>query len=155
MTFDVPSLRSVFQSPKRVSSDINHIFDDFFNGFDSQLPRTLMPGEKRALFPQLDVSETSSHYCLELDLPGVNKKDVDIKIDNNILTIKGKKESSKEDKDGNFHARERFCGAFQRSLGLPASVDHDAIYAHFKDGVLRINIPKTEASSAKTIDIKS
>jgi len=130
------------------------MFDDFFNNFENQSPRSLLSRNEQDVYPQLDVSETNSHYCLELDLPGIDKKDVDIKVDNNILTIKGTKELDKENKDNNFYTRERFYGDFQRSLDLPANVNIDTIAADFKDGVLTIKIPKTEISSAKTIDIK-
>ena len=153
MSFDLPSLRSMFQPSRR--TNIDNMFEDFFNKFEHQTPQSLLSKREQGFYPQLDISETNSNYFLELDLPGVNKKDVSIKVDNNILTIKGKKELNKERKDNNFYTRERFYGDFQRSLSLPAGVDTDAIDADFKDGVLLIKISKVNTTNSKIIDIKS
>lgn len=102
----------------------------------------------------LDVSETNSHYTIELDIPGVKKDDINISVDNNVLTIKGKKEIDKERKDSNYYSRERFYGDFKRSMSLPSGVKTDKIEASFKNGVLTIQMPKEKSSSVKTIDIK-
>ena len=155
MTFDLPSLRSFFNPSRRSSTDVDLMFDDFFNNFENQFRHSLLSRKEQEFCPQLDVSETNSHYCLELDLPGVDKKDVDIKVDNNILTIKGKKELDEEHKGSNYYSRERFYGDFRRSMSLPSGVNTDKIDADFKNGVLKIKLPKTEVSSTKTIDIKS
>ena len=153
MTFNFPSLRSL--SPTRTTrTKVENLMDDFFN-FSSQFPQSLLTKEEQDFYPQLDISDANSHYRLEMDLPGVKKEDVDIKVDNNIITIKGKKEINKEQKDTNFYSRERFCGNFQRSLALPLGIKADKIQATFKDGVLTIDAPKTDVSSTKTVEIKS
>ena len=139
---------------RTTKTNIDTLMDDFFN-FSNQFPRSLLTREEQDFYPQLDISEANSHYCLEIDLPGVSKKDVDIKVDNNIITIKGKKELNKEHKDSNFYTRERFCGNFQRSLSLQLGINADKIDATFKDGVLTIKAPKTDISNTKTIEIKS
>lgn len=154
MTFNLPNLRSVFQPTKDRRTNIDTLMDDFFN-FGNQFPRALLTREEQDFYPQLDISETNSHYCLEVDLPGVSKENLDIKVDDNVITIKGKKELNKEYKDNNFYTRERFSGNFQRSLFLPLSVKADKIDATFKDGVLTIKAPKTDVSHTKTIEIKS
>ena len=84
----------------------------------------------------------------------IRKEDVDIKIDSNLITIKGKKEEVKEIKDVNFFTRERFYGNFQRSITLPFAIKSDKINASLKNGVLIIEAPKAEASSSQVIEIK-
>jgi HSP20 family protein len=143
----------MFQPTRNIGTSIDNLVNDFFN-FDNRYPRSLLTMEEQEFYPQLDVSETDSHYCLEMDLPGVTKENIDIKVDNNVITIKGKKELNKEQKDGNFYTRERFSGNFQRSFFLPHGVDADKIDASFKDGVLTIKAPKTDSSTAKAIEIK-
>ncbi|MDP5021306.1 MAG: Hsp20/alpha crystallin family protein, partial [Rickettsiaceae bacterium] len=98
--------------------------------------------------------ETNSNYHIALDLPGVNKKDIDVKIDNNILTIKGKKQFDKEHKDNNFYTRERFYSDFQRSINLPSDADTEKVETSFKDGVLQIMVSKSTDSHVKSIEIK-
>lgn len=100
------------------------------------------------------MSETNSHYTVELDIPGVKKEDININVDNNILTIKGKKEMDEEHKDSNYYSRERFYGDFRRSMSLPSGVNTDKIDADFKNGVLTIKMPKDKITSAKNIEIK-
>jgi len=154
MTFNLPSLKSAFRPTRGARADIDNLIDDFFN-LSNRLPRSLLTNEVQDFYPQLDISDTNSDYCLEMDLPGVKKEDVDIKVDNNIITIKGKKVLDTERKDDNFYSRERFYGNFQRSLTLPLGIKADKIDATFKDGVLTIKAPKTDVSSTKTVEIKN
>ena len=101
------------------------------------------------LSPRIDVSETDDEYKIEAELPGINQKEIDVKIDNNILTIKGKKEDTKEKKDKNYHLRERYYGTFQRSISLPSNIESDKIDASFKNGVLHIVVPKNVKRTPK------
>jgi HSP20 family protein len=154
MKFNLPSLLSDNSSlQSRSSTGLNNIFDSFLSDSWSQLPRSLLSREAK-IVPQLDASETDSHYYLELDLAGMNKKDINLKVDNNILTIKGKRELDTERKDDMFYIRERFYGDFQRSLSLPIGLDTNKIDADFQNGVLTIKIPKTSITSTKNINIK-
>ena len=150
MTFNLPSLRSVFQPTTKPRGDINTLLDDF----ERRIPYFSNPSKEPSFCPQLDISETNSEYNISLDLPGVSKKDIDLKADNNLLTIKGKKEFDKEHKDNNFYTRERFYGDFHRSVNLPSDADTDKINTNFKDGVLQIMIPKSSDSHVKSIEIK-
>ena len=157
MTFNLPSLRSVFQPTTNPRGDINTLLDDlddFFYDFERRIPYFSDPSKEPGFRPQLDISETNSEYNISFDLPGVSKKDIDLKADNNILTIKGKKEFDKEHKDNNFYTRERFYGDFHRSVNLPSDADTDKINTNFKDGVLQIMIPKNANSHVKSIEIK-
>lgn len=150
MAFDLPSLRSVFQPSTSTRTDIDHLFDDFEN----QFRRSFLLRNEKGFYPLLDVSETNSHYTVELDIPGVKKEDINISVDNNILTIKGKKEIEEEHKDNNYYSRERFYGDFNRSMTLPSGINADKIDADFNNGVLTIKVPKAKVTNTRTIDIK-
>jgi HSP20 family protein len=102
-----------------------------------------------AMTPSIDVSETESELKIDLDLPGVEEKDVDLVIADNVLTVKGEKKAQREDKKKDFHLVERSYGAFSRSLTLPFAVDPDKAKATFKNGVLSISLPKPPEVKAK------
>jgi len=91
MTINLPNLRSMFQPTRNIRTNIDDLMNDFFN-LDTKYPHSLITREEQEFYPQLDFSETESHYCLEMDLPGVTKENIDIKVDNKVITIKGKKE---------------------------------------------------------------
>ncbi len=153
MTFYLPSFWS--NSNKKSRSDIVSIVDDFFNTVDRDVNRSFLSKDLEKDFnPSLDISETNSHYSIEVELPGIDKKDISIKADKNVLSIKGKKALSKDSEDKNYYTRERFFGSFQRALALPHDIYDEDINATFKDGVLTIKVPKKEISTAKAIDIK-
>ena len=154
MTFDLPSLRSVFQPSRSTRTDTDNMFDYFFNDFENPFRRSLISRNIKDFYPLLDVSETNSHYTVELDIPGVKKEDINISIDNNILTIKGKKEIDEEHKDSNYYSRERFYGDFNRSMTLPSGINVDKIDADFNNGVLIIKVPKDKVTNTRTIDIQ-
>ncbi len=99
----------------------------------------------------LEVSETKNTVIVEAEMPGMNSKHLDISLNGNLLTIRGEKKQERKTKNGDCYCSERTFGKFSRSVGLPANVKHDSkIKASYKDGVVRIEIPKTET---KTIQI--
>jgi HSP20 family protein len=102
-----------------------------------------------AMAPSIDVSETESELKIEADLPGVDEKDLDLVISDNILTIKGEKKTETEEKKKDFHLVERSYGSFSRSLALPFAVDPNQAKATFKNGVLSISLPKPPEVKAK------
>jgi HSP20 family protein len=108
-------------------------------------------GESRgaAMAPSIDVSETEGELRIEADLPGVEEKDVDVSISDNVLTIKGEKKAEKEEKKKDFHLVERSYGSFSRSLTLPFAADPSKAKATFKNGVLSISLPKPPEVKAK------
>ena len=128
------------------------IFDDLFNELYS-LPTSFLSKSGMDLSPRIDISETDNEYKIEAELPGINQKEIDVKIDNNILTIKGKKEDIKEEKEKNYHLRERYYGAFQRSISLPNNIEPEKIKASFENGVLNISVPKSDKRAPKKIEI--
>jgi len=105
--------------------------------------------------PALDVTENDGSWVLSLELPGAKREDVSIEVHDDLLTIRGEKKSEREEKDEKRHYLERVYGSFSRSLRLPAQVDPDRIKASFQNGVLTVEVPKTEAQKPKVIDIKT
>ena len=103
--------------------------------------------------PALDLSETAEGYLVEAALPGVKPDDVEITVENNVLTIKGETRQETDDKQRNFHRIERRFGAFQRTIGLPTTVKADAIKADLTNGVLRLEIPKAEEVKPRKISV--
>ncbi|MGD2171637.1 MAG: Hsp20/alpha crystallin family protein [Gammaproteobacteria bacterium] len=105
--------------------------------------------------PSVDIEETEDKYVIKADLPGVDKKDIDVKMENGVLSIRGQKTVEKESgKDTRHHRRERFQGTFARSFTLPDAVNADAVDASYRDGVLSLHIPKKEEAKPRAIDIK-
>lgn len=125
---------------------------DFDRLFDYKLDR-FGTGE-RAWYPALDLAEHEDHFFMRMDLPGLSKDDVEIKLQDGELTIVGeRKQESEQKKDGYYHC-ERAHGKFERSLSLPGHVDPSKVEATFKDGVLEVKLPKTEQSKSRQIEIK-
>ena len=106
-------------------------------------------------WPSVDITEEEGAYTLRADLPGVEKKDVNISVDNGTLTIEGEKkqEHEKREKDRYYHF-ERSYGSFRRAFSLPESVDSGKIKASFRNGLLELTLPKTEAAKPRKIDVK-
>ena len=105
--------------------------------------------------PSVDVEEDEDKYVIKADLPGVDKKDIDVKLENGVISIRGEKKTEKETGKGTKrHRTERFHGTFARSFTLPDAVMEDKVDASYKDGVLLLTIPKSEEVKPKSIDIK-
>lgn len=122
------------------------------SGFEMRLPQ--MPDWKLA--PAMDLVETDKGYAITAELPGLEEKDVDLKVANGILTIKGEKSEQKEEHKGDYHLSERRFGQFQRAFRIPEGVDADRIDASMAKGVLTVTLPKSEKAKAeeKKIEIR-
>ena len=105
--------------------------------------------------PAVDVSENEKELLVSADLPGIDSKDVEITVKENVLTLTGERKSGKEEKDGTYHRVERAYGSFTRSFVLPSTVDESKVNAEYKDGVLRIHLPKREEVQPRKIDVKA
>ena len=105
--------------------------------------------------PALDVVENDNAYVITLELPGAKREDVSLEIHDNVLSIRGEKKSEREEKNEKRHYVERTYGSFGRSFTLPANADAERVKATFKDGVLTVELPKTEAAKPRLIDIKA
>lgn len=131
--------------------EFDRLFDQMLRGF------SLAAAEPTLGRPKVDISETDAEYQLELELPGVELKDVELSVNNGVLLVRGEKKSSQESKQRNTHRIERYYGSFQRMFSLPEDCDEEKIEAHFHNGVLRIDIGRKAAAalpSARTIPIK-
>jgi HSP20 family protein len=104
--------------------------------------------------PSVDISEDKNSVVVKAELPGMEAKDVEVNLTDNVLTIKGEKKEEKEQKDERRHVIERYHGSFERSFQLPGKVQSDKIDAVFEKGVLKITLPKTEEAKKKEIKIK-
>ena len=137
--------------------EMNRLFDNFSENMFSLSPMKWNMPEISAAYPKMDVSETDKEFKITAELPGVEEKDIDVSISNEMLTIKGEKKAEKEEKKPNYYRMERSYGTFQRSIPLPTEVEKDQVQASFKKGVLNIVLPKSEKAvkESKKVTIKS
>jgi HSP20 family protein len=157
-----PQIWQPFDSLRR---EVDRLFDDFGGGFWRSPFRSplfdVAPVRRSeatyAAMPAVDVSETEKAYEITAELPGMDEKNVEVKVANGILTIKGEKQEEKEEKKKDYYRRERSFGSFERSFQVPEEVDADKIEASFKKGVLSVMLPKSaEAQKAeKKITVKA
>jgi HSP20 family protein len=105
--------------------------------------------------PSVDIEEDDDKYTIKADLPGVDKKDIEVKFESGVLSIRGEKQTEIESGKGTRrHRTERFHGSFARSFALPDAVKVDDVDATYKDGVLSMTIPKEEKAKPKAVNIK-
>ena len=104
--------------------------------------------------PAMDVMESDEEIVLKAELPGIELKDVEVLIKDNILTLRGERKFEKEEKKENYHRIERSYGVFQRSFTLPATVEQEKVKARMKDGILEVRLPKTKEEKSKKIEIE-
>jgi HSP20 family protein len=129
--------------------EIDRLFDDFSRGFPT------FGGTATSLMPSMDVTETDKDIEISAELPGLEEKDVQINVADNLLTIRGEKKAEKEEKDKNYRLVERSYGSFERTLELPDGVNTDAIKASIAKGVLKVTVPKPAPAQAKKIEVKA
>jgi HSP20 family protein len=132
-------------NPTAVLDNVSTWFDDFFTE----------PSLGSSVLPAVDVRETDSEYLMEVELPGLTEKDVEVKLEKTLLTISSNKEQSTEEKKNGYVMRERRQSRFSRSFVLPEGIDSEKIVAEFKNGVLNLTFPKAPAAKPKTIEVKS
>ncbi|MDT8384159.1 MAG: Hsp20/alpha crystallin family protein [Gammaproteobacteria bacterium] len=144
----------------QLHQEIDRLFNDALRGFPSVFRGGMEWPEITPvmLSPNLDIKETDQDYIVSLEVPGVAKEDVDIRVSGNMLTIHGeKKQENKEDK-ANYHCVERHYGSFERRLALPEDANAENISARFKDGVLTIDIKrqaKIASKEAKKVEVEA
>jgi HSP20 family protein len=159
-----PSFTTGWPPFESLRQEIDRLFDDFGLGFRWPFGRSLLTAEpllrrKMALakMPAVDFTENEKAYEITADLPGMDEKDIEVKVADGVMTIKGEKQEEKEDKKKDYYLHERSFGSFQRSFELPESVDPDKIEARFKKGVLTVTLPKRPEAQkpAKKIEVKT
>ncbi|MBR0955847.1 Hsp20/alpha crystallin family protein [Bradyrhizobium japonicum] len=150
-----------WQPFQALRNEIDQIFDDFGNGFWRRPFRSLARLERdlsrNFTAPAVDVAESDKAYEITAELPGLDEKDIDVKLVNGGLTIRGEKKEETEEKKKDYYVSERRYGSFERYFALPDGVNADKIEATFKNGVLKVVLPKTEEAQqrAKTISVKA
>ena len=105
--------------------------------------------------PSVDIIEDEKEWLVKADLPEVKKEDVKVTVENSVLTITGERKLEKEEKDKKYHRIERSYGNFLRSFTLPDGADGTKVAAEFKDGVLKVHLPKSEKAKPKAIEVKT
>lgn len=138
-----------FRGMATLQDRINRIFDDaFVRSRDAEDDINLC-----AWRPAVDIFDNEENIIINAELPGVEKKDVSVELKDNIITIKGERVIDKEVKEESYFRKERCFGTFQRAFTLPDAVSSDKVKAVFKDGVLRVEIPKPEEKKPKQISV--
>jgi HSP20 family protein len=126
-----------------------------FFGFPAIRPYTTEEALTVADFmPPVDIYETEKEYLIKLDLPEVTKEEVKVYVEDGVLTIQGERRKEKEEKGKKFHRVERSYGTFLRTFTVPPDADETKIDAEFKEGLLKVHLPKSEKAKPKTIDVK-
>ena len=129
---------------------VNQLFTQPF-GVSGRTPEQSLASAN--FVPPVDVFEDDHTITLQAELPGIRENDLNVRLDNNILTISGERKFENEDKKDNFHRIERSYGRFTRSFTLPGSVDPENVNAEFENGVLKVSVPKREESKSRQIKI--
>lgn len=129
---------------------------DMLNEFDRLLERPLFPYRQPESWGlALDVAENKDSYLIKASIPGINPDDLEITLEDNVLTIKGEIQDDHEIEKEQYHLRERHYGSFSRSVNFPVTVNGDAVSASYDKGVLTLEVPKAEEVKPKRIAIKS
>lgn len=136
-----------FRDLSDMQSEMNRVFDSFF-GRPSQVG-----GVERIWAPAVDMYETQDELVVTAELPGLNEKDIHLSITGDVLTLKGERHWSQDEKQENYYRGERWFGKFERALPLPIPVQAGKVKASYRDGVLTVTLPKAEEIKPKEIKI--
>jgi HSP20 family protein len=132
-----------------IQNEMNRLFNTVF---EQPAPGRGNGGARRWM-PAMDLVETADHYVLRADLPGLSDEDVNVQLEDNMLTISGERKAEHESEQEGYYRLERAFGAFSRSLTLPDGVEPDGVQAHFDRGVLEIRIPKPAQKKPRQVQI--
>ncbi|MER9232179.1 Hsp20/alpha crystallin family protein [Mesorhizobium sp. M0622] len=127
--------------------EMNRLFDEAFRGFDTRLPSLGGLSAARASWPSVEISDGEKEIRVTAEIPGMDEKDIELLLDDGVLTLRGEKREETEDKDRQFS--ERFYGRFERRIPLGYEVDEDKVNAAFQNGLHSVTLPKTERAQAK------
>ncbi|MCH4538708.1 Hsp20/alpha crystallin family protein [Ochrobactrum sp. A-1] len=127
--------------------EVNRLFDDVFRSFDRNLPAFDSLASFGRWWPSVEITETEKEIRITAEVPGVEEKDIELVLDDGVLTLRGEKRSETEDKDKQFS--ERFYGRFERRIPVGREIVEDEINARFRNGVLSLVLPKTEKAQSK------
>jgi HSP20 family protein len=131
-----------------LQSHVNRLFNEFTRGSDEL-------STSGSFVPATDVYEDEHSITLKMEIPGIEEKDLDIRLENNTLTVRGERNFEKEEKEENFHRIERSYGSFVRSFTLPNTVESDKVEANYANGILKIRLAKREEAKPKQIKVNA
>ena len=134
-----------FREVAILQNRVNSLFRDM-NGENDPLAAA-------SFVPAVDIYEDAQKVVLKLEVPGIEEKDLDVRVENHTLTVKGERKFEKEEKEENFHRIERRYGSFYRAFTLPSTVDVDHVHADYKAGVLRLELAKKPEAQPKQIKV--
>lgn len=138
-----------------LQEEMNRVFEDFRHGFP--FARTTWFEPMSEFNAKVDMKDDDKEIIVTAEIPGVDMKDIEVKVEDSSLVIRGEKRSEKEEKDKNYYRMERSYGSFYRLLPLPAAVEKNAVEAVYKDGVLKVRLPKSREAieNGKKIQVKA
>jgi HSP20 family protein len=135
------------------TSDLHQMERDIRRIFRNLQSESDEPASMGVWAPPVDIYETDNEVVVRAELPGMDQKDIDIRIENNVLTIKGERRMDQHVKEDNYHRIESAYGTFTRSFTLPTTVDEENAKAEYRNGILKITLPKREQSKPKQIKV--
>jgi HSP20 family protein len=135
-----------FRDVIALQNRVNSIFRDFNEGGENALTTA-------SFVPAVDIYEDAQKVVLKLEVPGIEEKDLDVRVENNTLTVKGERKFEKEEKEENFHRIERRYGSFYRAFTLPSTVDTENVAAKYNAGVLKLELKKKAEAQPKQIKV--
>jgi HSP20 family protein len=138
-----------FRELEDVSNRLNHVFGRSLARSDTGREMLAMADWT----PSADISETNKAYLIKAEIPGINKEDIKVTLQDGMLTIQGERKMEKEEKDKKFHRIERSYGSFMRSFRVPDDTDASAVKADFKDGILNVTLNKSAKAKTKAINV--
>ncbi len=142
-------MRSPFREMARMQREMEEMFDRFFPGWLWERER------ERAWAPAVDMIDRKDEIVLRADLPGLEQKDIEVTVQDGMVTIRGERKEEKEEKAEDYYYCERSFGAFARTLPLPSGVDAERVTATFKNGVLEVHVPKAKEAKGRKVEIKA
>ena len=132
-----------------IQSEMNRLFDDSFDHAPARWRDAIQKWS-----PAVDISEDKDNVYVDVEIPGMNKEDIKVSLENNVLSLKGEKKHEKEVREEDYHRWERRSGSFARAFELPVSIQSDKISASYENGVMRVALPKAEEVKPKEIPIE-
>ncbi len=141
--------------PIKELDELQNRLGSFFGRFPSRIEREREENMTVAQWaPLVDITEDDHEYLIKAELPEIRREDVKVTVENGVLNISGERKFEKEETGAKYHRVERSYGSFVRSFTLPEDADGDKVAAEFKDGVLRVHLPKDEKAKPRTIQVK-
>jgi HSP20 family protein len=144
-----------FRDLLTIQDEMNQLFGRAFGERQGQGQGEGQGPALRAWAPALDISEQKDAYVVSVELPGVSPEDLDITLEDGLLTLQGERRFEQESSDRQWHRIERRYGSFRRAITLPSQVQADSIEANFDNGVLTVRVPKAEEAKPKRIEVRT